>query len=61
MDASVHSTNLRLKIDFSFGDPISPEPTVTQIESVIPGSRPITMVLAEKIATVASRGTANTR
>lgn len=68
MDASVHSSNLRLKIDFSFGDPISPEPTVTQIESMIPGSDPITilsfpitMVLAEKIATAASRGTANTR
>lgn len=68
MDASVHSANVRLKIDFSIGDPISPEPTITQIESVIPGSRPITilsfpitMVLAEKIATAASRGTANTR
>ncbi len=68
MDASVHSTNLRLKIDFSIGDPISPEPAITQIESVMPGSRPITilsfpitMVLAEKIATAASRGTANTR
>jgi len=61
MDASVHSTNLRLKIDFSFGDPISPVQTVTQIESVIPGSHPITMVLAEKIATAASRGTASTR
>ena len=68
MDASVHSANLRLKIDFSIGDPISPEPTKTQIESVMPGSRPITilsfpitMVLAEKIATAASRGTANTR
>lgn len=68
MDASVHSANLRLKIDFSIGDPISPEPTITQIESVMPGSRPITilsfpitMVLAEKIATAASRGTANTR
>jgi hypothetical protein len=68
MDASVHSANLRLKIDFSFGDPISPEPTITRIESVMPGSRPITilsfpitMVLAEKIATAASRGTANTR
>jgi len=68
MDASVHSANLRLKIDFSFGDPISPKPTITQIESVMPGwdpitilSFPITMVLAEKIATAASRGTANTR
>jgi hypothetical protein len=68
MDASVYSANLRLKIDFSIGDPISPEPTITQIESVMPGSRPIsilsfpiTMVLAEKIATAASRGTANTR
>lgn len=68
MDASVHSANLRLKIDFSIGDPISPEPTPTQIESVMPGSRPITilsfpitMVLAEKIATAASRETANTR
>jgi hypothetical protein len=68
MDASVHSANLRLKIDFSIGDPISPKPTITQIESVMPGSRPITilsfpitMVLAEKIATAASRGTANTR
>ena len=68
MDASVHSANLRLKIDFSFGDPISPEPTVTQLESMMPGSDPITilsfpitMVLAEKIATAASRGTANTR
>jgi len=68
MDASVHSAHLRLKIDFSFGDPISPEPTVTLIESVVPGSGsitilsfPITMVLAEKIATAASRGTANTR
>ncbi|MCH7670125.1 MAG: nucleotidyl transferase AbiEii/AbiGii toxin family protein [Acidobacteria bacterium] len=62
MDASVHSANVRLKIDFSIGDPISPEPTITQIESVIPGSRPITilsfpitMVLAEKIATVPIR------
>jgi hypothetical protein len=68
MDASVHSANLRLKIDLSFGDPISPEPTVTQLESMMPGSHPITilsfpitMVLAEKIATAASRGTANTR
>ena len=68
MDASVHSANLRLKIDFSVGDPISPEPAITQIESVLPGappitilSFPITMVLAEKIATAASRGTANTR
>jgi len=68
MDASVHSADLRLKIDFSFGDPISPEPTVTQIESMMPGSDPITilsflvtMVLAEKITTAASRGTANTR
>lgn len=68
MDASVHFANLRLKIDFSIGDPISPEPTTTQIESVMPGARPITilsfpitMVLAEKIATAASRGTANTR
>lgn len=68
MDASVHSANLRLKIDFSVGDPISPKPVITQIESVLPGVRsitilsfPITMVLAEKIATAASRGTANTR
>ncbi len=68
MEASIHSANLRLKIDFSVGDPISPEPTITQIESVMPGSDPITilgfpitMVLAEKIATTASRGTANTR
>jgi hypothetical protein len=68
MDASVYSANLRLKIDFSIGDPISPEPTITQIESVVPGSDPITilsfpitMVLAEKIATAASRGIANTR
>lgn len=68
MDASVSSANLRLKIDFSVGDPISPEPTMTEIESVIPGTQPITilsfpitMVLAEKIATAASRGTANTR
>lgn len=68
MDASVHSANLRLKIDFSVGDPISPEPAITRIESVLPGARPITilsfpitMVLAEKIATAASRGTANTR
>lgn len=68
MDASVYSANLRLRIDFSVGDPISPEPTVTHIESVVPGlppitilSFPITMVLAEKIATAASRGTANTR
>jgi hypothetical protein len=68
MDASVHSANLRLKIDFSIGDPISPEPTPAQIESLMPGSRPITilsfpitMVLAEKVATATSRGTANTR
>lgn len=68
MAASVDSANLRLKIDFSIGDPISPEPEITQIESVVPGLRPImilsfpiTMVLAEKIATAASRGAANTR
>ena len=55
MDASIHSANLRLKIDFSVGDPISPEPIVTHIEPVMPRSRPITilgfpitMVLAEK-------------
>jgi nucleotidyltransferase AbiEii toxin of type IV toxin-antitoxin system len=68
MEASIHSANLRLKIDFSVGDPISPVPTITRIESVLPGSDPITilsfpitMVLAEKIATAASRGIANTR
>ncbi len=68
MDASIDSANLRLKIDFSIGDPISPDPTITELESVVPGSRPITilnfpitMVLAEKIATAVSRGAANTR
>jgi len=68
MDASVHSAHLRLKVDFSVGDPVWPEPIQTQIDSVMPGlphitllSFPITMVLAEKIVTAVSRGTANTR
>lgn len=68
MDASIHTANLRLKIDFSVGDPISPEPDSVRIHSVIPGGRPIvitsfpiTMVLAEKIVTTVSRGVANTR
>jgi len=68
MDAHIHTARVRLRIDFSFGDPVEPAPTRIELERVHPEMEPLvilgyplTMVLAEKIVTAVSRGIANTR
>jgi hypothetical protein len=68
LDAHVHTARLRLKIDFSFGDPIEPGPERIALDRMHPEdaplillSFPLTMVLAEKAVTAIARGSANTR
>ncbi|HEY0260634.1 MAG TPA: nucleotidyl transferase AbiEii/AbiGii toxin family protein [Lacisediminihabitans sp.] len=63
-------SRLTIGIDVNFGDPIWPQlslvklPRVVQLvgqQSVVVLGYPLTMVLAEKVATAISRGEANTR
>ncbi len=68
MDAHIHTARVRLKIDFSFGDPVEPDPVQIALERVHPDmgpliilGYPLTMVLAEKTTTAIARGIANTR
>ena len=68
MDADLHTSRNRLKLDLSFGDPSDPQPEQITLQRILPDmpplvtpSFPLTMVIAEKIVTAVARGTANTR
>ncbi len=58
----------RIKLDMSFGDPVSPRPEYVELRPILEGFQggtilgyPIETVLAEKLETLLARGLANTR
>lgn len=67
MPAAIGRTRAKLALDISFGDPITPGPSMIAYPSVLPGERftilgyPVETVLSEKIVTAVSRGDQNTR
>lgn len=68
MDCSVASAEVKLRLDVNFGDPVTPAPRRIALPALRPGSDPIVIlgypietVLAEKLATAITLGSANTR
>lgn len=66
ISATLASAQLGIHVDISFGDPIWPGPTETDLPRLLGGTvqllgYPDHMVLAEKLVTAIQRGTANTR
>lgn len=66
LGGTLSRAKIRLHVDVNVGDPIWPEPRRAQIPRLLNGTLivrgyPLEMVLAEKIVTALSRGTANTR
>lgn len=66
LDGTLSRATVRLHIDVNVGDPIWPEPQRIELPRLLDGALtvrgyPLEMVLAEKIVTAITRGTANTR
>lgn len=68
MGARIHTSKHKLSVDVSVGDPISPDPGVVSVPSMLEGVAPIEVlgyqlesVYAEKLVTALARGTASTR
>ncbi|WP_030546469.1 nucleotidyl transferase AbiEii/AbiGii toxin family protein [Streptomyces albus] len=67
MAASIARARLKLQLDVSFGDPVTPGPrTIDYPQQLAPGSfqlfgYPLTTVIAEKLSTAISLGDLNTR
>jgi hypothetical protein len=64
--ASLSTARIALHVDVNFGDPVWPEPQITDVPLLLGGTvrlrgYPDHMVLAEKIVTAIDRGAANTR
>ncbi|NIZ90295.1 nucleotidyl transferase AbiEii/AbiGii toxin family protein [Kineococcus rubinsiae] len=66
-DATLASARLRMQLDISTGDPVSPAPALVTIPGILPGEQltimghPLGNVIAEKTITMLQRGAANTR
>lgn len=66
LTASLATARITLHVDVNFGDPVWPEPQITELPLLLGGSvrlrgYPDHMVLAEKIVTAIDRGATNTR
>lgn len=68
MVAQLASAHVKLRLDVSFGDPVTPSPRRIELPALRPGSPPIRVlgypietVLAEKLVTAIELGRANTR
>jgi len=66
MNAALASAQIKLKLDINFGDPVTPEPQLIALPTLLAGvdvamSYPIETVLAEKVFTAIQLGEANTR
>jgi hypothetical protein len=67
MAASLSRAKLKLQLDVSFGDPVTPEPALVDYPQALGGSPfpvygyPIATVLAEKLSTAVALGDLNTR
>ncbi|MFC3995558.1 nucleotidyl transferase AbiEii/AbiGii toxin family protein [Nocardiopsis sediminis] len=67
MDAALSRARLKLQLDISIGDPVTPEPTLIDYPQSLDGSSfqlfgyPIATVIAEKLSTAVALGDLNTR
>ncbi|HMO10807.1 MAG TPA: nucleotidyl transferase AbiEii/AbiGii toxin family protein, partial [Actinotalea sp.] len=68
MDAALATATVKLRVDVSFGDPITPAPQPVELPSLRPGTAPVRVlgyplatILAEKLVTAIDLGAANTR
>jgi len=68
MDCALASAIVKLRLDVNFGDPVTPAPQTIELPALRPGGPPISVlgypietVLAEKISTAITLGSANTR
>ena len=67
MNASLSSAQVKLKLDINFGDPVTPQPQIIGLPTLLDGPNvnilgyPIVTVLAEKLSTAIQLGEANTR
>ena len=68
MDARIATASVKLRLDVSFGDPVTPAPRQVLLPALRPGMAdvailgyPIETVLAEKIVTAVDLGAASTR
>lgn len=67
MVASIARARLKLQLDVSFGDPVTPEPVLIEYSQQLGGSGfrlfgyPLATVIAEKLSTAVSLGDLNTR
>jgi hypothetical protein len=68
MDARIATASVKLRLDVSFGDPVTPDPRHVVLPALRPGMTdvtvlgyPIETVLAEKIVTAVDLGAASTR
>jgi Nucleotidyl transferase AbiEii toxin, Type IV TA system len=68
MDARIATASVKLRLDVSFGDPVTPAPRQVALPALRPGMAdvtvlgyPIETVLAEKIVTAVDLGPASTR
>lgn len=66
-DATLAGARIRMQLDISTGDPVSPAPVLVTIPGILPGEQftvmghPLENVIAEKTITMLQRGAANTR
>jgi hypothetical protein len=68
MDCGIATATVKFRLDVSFGDPLTPAPSLVSLPPLRPGMEPIRVlgcpietVLAEKLATAIALGPANTR
>ncbi|NNH70027.1 nucleotidyl transferase AbiEii/AbiGii toxin family protein [Nocardia uniformis] len=67
MAASIARARLKLQLDVSFGDPVTPEPTLIEYPQQLGGTSfqlfgyPLATVIAEKLSTAVALGDLNTR
>jgi hypothetical protein len=68
MDCGIATATVKFRLDVSFGDPLTPAPSLVSLPPLRPGMEPVRVlgcpigtVLAEKLATAIALGPANTR